>query len=101
MEENGSLVIPSFEHPDLIAGQGTTGLEIIDELPEADAILVPTDGGGLLAGVAIALSHRKVQTQAELLTRRATTCVPSSRGLGSMTLSTPCRDSRNISRSET
>lgn len=63
MEENGSLVIPSFEHPDLIAGQGTTGLEIIDELPEADAILVPTDGGGLLAGVAIALSHRNPSTR--------------------------------------
>ena len=61
--ENGSLIIPPFDHPDVIAGQGTTGLEIIDELPEADAILVPTGGGGLLAGVAIALSHRNPSTR--------------------------------------
>ena len=61
--ENGSLVIPPFDHPDVIAGQGTTGLEIIDELPEADAVLVPTGGGGLLAGVAIALSHRNPSTR--------------------------------------
>ena len=47
----------------MIAGQGTTGLEIIDELPEVDAILVPTGGGGLLAGVAIALSHRNPSTR--------------------------------------
>lgn len=62
-EENGGLIIPPFDHPDVIAGQGTTGLEIIDELPEADAILVPTGGGGLLAGVAIALSHRNPSTR--------------------------------------
>ena len=61
--ENGSLVIPPFDHPDVIAGQGTTGLEIIDELPEVDAILVPTGGGGLLAGVAIALSNRNPSTR--------------------------------------
>ena len=62
-EQSGGLIIPPFAHPDVIAGQGTTGLEIIDELPEVDAILVPTGGGGLLAGVAIALSHRNPSTR--------------------------------------
>jgi len=62
-EKSGGLIIPPFDHPDVIAGQGTTGLEIIDELPEVDAILVPTGGGGLLAGVAIALSHRNPSTR--------------------------------------
>jgi len=53
-EATGAVVIHPFDHPDVIAGQGTVGLEILEQLPETATILVPAGGGGLLAGVAIA-----------------------------------------------
>lgn len=52
--EEGFALIPPFDHPDVIAGQGTLGLEIVEQIPEAAAIAVPLSGGGLLAGVAAA-----------------------------------------------
>lgn len=54
-EEDGMMLIPAFDHPDIVAGAGTVGLEIIEDLPSVDTILVPLSGGGLLAGVAIAV----------------------------------------------
>lgn len=53
-KEDGFALIPPFDHADVIAGQGTLGLEIIDEIPDAATIAVPLSGGGLLAGVALA-----------------------------------------------
>lgn len=50
----GATFIHPFDHPDIVAGQGTLGLEILEQVPDAGAILVPTGGGGLLAGVAVA-----------------------------------------------
>lgn len=47
--------VPPFDHPDVIAGQGTVGLELLDDLPGVDTVLVPLSGGGLLAGTALAL----------------------------------------------
>lgn len=46
--------IPPFDHPDVIAGQGTLGLELLEDAPELDTLLIPLSGGGLLAGVALA-----------------------------------------------
>lgn len=51
----GMVMLPPFDHPDIIAGQGTLALEIVEELPEVDTVLVGLSGGGLAAGVAIAL----------------------------------------------
>jgi threonine dehydratase len=51
-DEHGYVVVPPFDHPDIIAGQGTVGLEILEDWPEVDAILVPIGGGGLASGVA-------------------------------------------------
>ena len=48
-------MIPPYDHPDVIAGQGTVGLEILDQWPEVRAILVPIGGGGLLAGICSAV----------------------------------------------
>lgn len=48
-----------FDDEDVIAGQGTIGLEIIDQLPEVDAVIVPIGGGGLISGVAYAIKHLK------------------------------------------
>ncbi len=54
-EETGAVFIHPFDHPDIVAGQGTVGLEILDQAPEVKTLLVPTGGGGLLAGVALAV----------------------------------------------
>jgi threonine dehydratase len=51
---NGAVFVPPFEHPAIIAGQGTVGLEILDEVPDAQVVLVAVGGGGLLAGVGAA-----------------------------------------------
>ena len=53
--EESLTMIPPFDHPDVIAGQGTVGLEILDQWPEVRAILVPIGGGGLLAGICSAV----------------------------------------------
>jgi threonine dehydratase len=43
-----------YDHPNILAGQGTMALEIIEQVPDVDAIIVPTGGAGLLAGIAVA-----------------------------------------------
>lgn len=52
--EHGAVFVPPFDDPHIIAGQGTLGLELHEQAPEARTILVPVGGGGLLAGVAVA-----------------------------------------------
>jgi threonine dehydratase len=56
--EAGSVFIHPFEHPDVIAGQGTVGLEIAQQCPQARTIVVPVGGGGLAAGIAVAAADR-------------------------------------------
>jgi threonine dehydratase len=53
-EELGATFIHAFDDPDVIAGQGTLGLEMLSDLPDADALVVPVGGGGLIAGITIA-----------------------------------------------
>jgi threonine dehydratase len=54
-EETGAVLIHPFDHLDIVAGQGTLGLEVIEQVPDAATVVVPTGGGGLLGGVAIAI----------------------------------------------
>jgi threonine dehydratase len=54
-ERTGSVFIHPFDHPDVIAGQGTLGFEIIEQCQQARTVLVPAGGGGLAAGVAVAI----------------------------------------------
>ena len=54
---DGTFISP-YSHPDVIAGAGTVALEILEDMPDAGAIVVPTGGGGLLSGVAIATDRR-------------------------------------------
>jgi threonine dehydratase len=56
-EEHGATIVPAFNDPDVIAGQGTIGLEILEDLPDVDVVITPVGGGGLLSGVAIALKE--------------------------------------------
>lgn len=54
-KENGYTFIHPFEDPKIIAGQGTIGLEVLEQIPELDSIVVPIGGGGLIAGIATAI----------------------------------------------
>ncbi|MFD4431817.1 threonine ammonia-lyase [Nocardia sp. NPDC058497] len=54
-ERTGATLIHPFDHPDIVAGQATVALEILEQVPEVGTVVVPTGGGGLLAGVAVAL----------------------------------------------
>lgn len=56
-ETNGAVLIHPFDHPDIVAGQGTVGLEILEQLPDVGTVLVPAGGGGLLAGIAAVISE--------------------------------------------
>jgi threonine dehydratase len=53
-EESGATLVPPYDHPWIIAGQGTAALELLEQTPELDALIAPVGGGGLLSGCAIA-----------------------------------------------
>lgn len=57
--ERGLVMVPPFDHAAVVAGQGTLGLEILEQMPDLTAVLVPVSGGGLAAGVAAAVKARK------------------------------------------
>jgi threonine dehydratase len=54
INEERMIMLPPFHHPEVIAGQGTLGVEILEDIPDASTIVVPLSGGGLAAGVAVA-----------------------------------------------
>jgi threonine dehydratase len=56
-ERTGAIIIPPFDHPDVVAGQGTLALEILEQVPEVENVVVPIGGGGLIAGVASAFAQ--------------------------------------------
>ncbi|MDQ1580412.1 MAG: threonine dehydratase [Microbacteriaceae bacterium] len=56
--ETGAVLIPPFDHKDVITGQATLGLEIYDQVPDLETVIVPIGGGGLIAGVASAIKLR-------------------------------------------
>ncbi|MBI3203295.1 MAG: pyridoxal-phosphate dependent enzyme [Myxococcales bacterium] len=53
-EDTGAVMIPPYDHPDVIAGQGTVALEVLEQIPEVEAIVAPIGGGGLISGIALA-----------------------------------------------
>lgn len=62
-EETGAVLIHPFDHRDIVVGQGTCGLEILDQAPEVRTVLVPTGGGGLIAGIALAIKSVRPDVQ--------------------------------------
>lgn len=55
VERTGAVLVPPFDHPDIIAGQGTAGLEIAEDLPDVEHVFIPVSGGGLASGVGTAV----------------------------------------------
>jgi threonine dehydratase len=74
----GSVFIHPFDHPDIVAGQGTVGFEIIEQCPQVRTILVPVGGGGLAAGIAVAVKSLDPQVKIVGVQADAVApCVPS------------------------
>ena len=68
--ERGAAFIPPFDHPQVIAGQGTLGLEILEQCPEVAEVLVPLSGGGLFAGVALGLKRQRPEIRVHGISMR-------------------------------
>ena len=62
-EEEGLIPISPFDHPDVITGQGTIGLELLEDFPEINCAVVPLSGGGLISGIALALKAASPKIQ--------------------------------------
>jgi len=58
-QENGYVIVPPYNDEQIIAGQGTIGLEILEDLPEVETVMVPVGGGGMISGVATAIKLSK------------------------------------------
>lgn len=54
--QQGLAIVPPFDHPDIVAGQATVALEIVEQLPEVETVVVPVGGGGLISGVVAGLA---------------------------------------------
>jgi threonine dehydratase len=63
VEKHGYIVVPPYDDEQIIAGQGTCGLEILEQLPDVDLVLSPVSGGGLLSGVAAAVKQLRPSTK--------------------------------------
>lgn len=61
-QKHSYTYVPGFDDPAIIAGAGTAGLEIMEDLPRADAVIVPVGGGGLISGMGIAIKARSART---------------------------------------
>jgi threonine dehydratase len=72
LEAEGRTFIHPYDDEDIMAGQGTIGLEIVSQLPEVETILIPVGGGGLIAGIATAVKSLRPQTS--IIGVQATTC---------------------------
>ena len=84
-ERTGAVLVHPFDHPDVIAGQGTVGLELLEQVPDVRTVLVGTGGGGLLGGVAAAVKGRRPDVQVIGVQAAAAACWPPSLAAGAPT----------------
>jgi threonine ammonia-lyase medium form len=61
--ERGAALVPPYDSPEIIAGQGTLGLEILEAVPEVQVVIVPVGGGGLISGVALAIKSLRPEVR--------------------------------------
>lgn len=74
-EKNGLLYVNGYDHPHIMAGQGTIGLEICEQVNDADAVIIPVGGGGLIAGIGTAIKTLCPNTK--IIVRWNFWCLPS------------------------
>jgi threonine dehydratase len=80
--EHGPVFIHPFDHPDVVAGQGTVGMEIVEQCPQVRTIAVPVGGGGLTAGIAVAVSGADPAIKVVGVQAEAFACYPASLAAG-------------------
>jgi threonine dehydratase len=78
VEETGALFVHPYDDETVIAGQGTLGLELVDQLPDVATVVVPIGGGGLCSGIALAL--KAVRPEVEIVGVQAASCLPGGSG---------------------
>lgn len=90
-DDTGAVFVHPFDHPDIVAGQGSVGLEIVEQLPDVATVLVPTGGGGLLSGVAVAVKALRPQARVIGVQAAAAAAWPASLAAGRPTARGPGR----------
>jgi threonine dehydratase len=80
--EHGPVFIHPFDHPDVVAGQGTVGLEIAEQCPQARTVVVPVGGGGLAAGITVAVKDASPDIKVIGVQAEAVACFPASLAAG-------------------
>lgn len=84
-EKTGAVLVHPFDHADIVAGQGTCGLEVLEQLPEAATVLVPTGGGGLVAGMAVAIKEQRPDVRVVAVQAEGAAAYPGSLAAGAPT----------------
>ncbi|MGH8905443.1 MAG: threonine ammonia-lyase [Egibacteraceae bacterium] len=83
--ERGAVYVHPFDHPDVIAGQGTIGLQLLNQVPDLGTVVVPVGGGGLVSGVAVAVKARCPGVRVVGVEAAGAACVTSALAAGSVT----------------
>lgn len=81
-DRTGSVFIHPFDHPDVIAGQGTVGLEVLEQCPDVQTVVVCTGGGGLVAGIAAAVKARRPDVRVVAVQAATAAAFPASLAAG-------------------
>lgn len=81
-ERTGAVLIHPFDHPDVVAGQGTLGLELLDQVPDLGTVVVPVGGGGLAAGIVVALAEARPAVRVVGVQAAGAASYPTSLGAG-------------------
>ncbi len=82
-KERGLTMVPSFDHPAIIAGQASCGVEILEQMPDVGVVLVPVGGGGLLSGIALACGYRRAAIRVIGVEPEGAACMTASLRAGS------------------
>ncbi|HVY09107.1 MAG TPA: threonine ammonia-lyase [Mycobacteriales bacterium] len=80
--EAGSVLIHPFDHPDIVAGQGTIGLELLAQVPDVNTVVVSAGGGGLASGVAVAVKAVRPEVRVVAVQAETAACFPASLAAG-------------------
>jgi threonine dehydratase len=81
-DETGAILVHPFDHPDIVAGQGTVGLEILEQVPDVRTVVLGAGGGGLLAGVALAVKSTRPDVRVVGVQAEAAAAFPASLAAG-------------------